>query len=89
MYIFAARRKLGNFYTSHRGLILKIPTEGTPEQVQAEKLLAIFDGRVPLYYYFADTEKYTRRPYENGVDVNEPLINELKRVLGEENVVFQ
>ena len=72
-----------------RGLFLKFPKEGTPEQTQAEKLLAIFDGRVPLYYYFADTGKYVQQPYERSVDVNEPLINELKRVLGEENVVFQ
>ena len=71
------------------GLFLKFPTEGTPEQIQAEKLLAIFDGRVPLYYYFADTGKYVHQPYERSVDVNEPLINELKRLLGEENVVFQ
>ena len=71
------------------GLFLKFPTEGTPEQVQAEKLLAMFDGRVPLYYYFADTGKYVHQPYERSVDVNEPLINELKRLLGEENVVFQ
>lgn len=71
------------------GLFLKFPTEGTPEQAQAEKLLAIFDGRVPLYYYFADTGKYAHQPYERSVDVNEPLLNELKRVLGEENVVFQ
>ena len=71
------------------GLFLKFPTEGTPEQVQAEKLLAIFDGRVPLYYYFADTGKYVHQPYERSVDVNEPLINELKRLLGKENVVFQ
>lgn len=71
------------------GLFLKFPTEGTPEQAQAEKLLAIFDGRVPLYYYFADTGKYAHQPYEHSVDVNEPLLNELKRVLGEENVVFQ
>lgn len=71
------------------GLFLKFPTEGTTEQVQAEKLLAIFDGRVPLYYYFADTGKYVHQPYERSVDVNEPLINELKRLLGEENVVFQ
>ena len=73
----------------HSGLFLKFPTEGTPEQIQAEKLLSIFDGRVPLYYYFADTGKYVHQPYEHSVDVNEPLINELKRVLGEENVVFQ
>ena len=71
------------------GLFLKFPTEFTPEQAQAEKLLAIFDGITPLYYYFADTGKYVLQPSDRSVDVNEPLINELKRVLGEENVVFQ
>ena len=71
------------------GLFLKFPTEFTPEQAQTEKLLAIFDGRTPLYYYFADTGKYVLQPSDRSVDVNEPLINELKRVLGEENVVFQ
>jgi DNA polymerase-3 subunit alpha len=71
------------------GLFLKFPTESTPEQLQAEKLLAIFDGRVPLYYYFEDTGKYVRQPNDRNVDVNEPLIIELKRLLGEENVVFQ
>ena len=71
------------------GLFLKFSTEFTPEQAQAEKLLAIFDGRPPLYYYFADTGKYVLQPSDRSVDVNEPLINELKRVLGEENVVFQ
>lgn len=71
------------------GLFLKFPCEGTDEQVRAEKFLSIFDGRVPLYYYFADSGKYVHRPPDCSVDVNEPLLNELKRILGEENVVFQ
>ena len=72
-----------------RGLFLKFPTQGTPEQLQAEKLLAIFDGNVPLFYYFADTKKYVPQPMNRAVDVNAPLVDELKKVLGEENVVFQ
>lgn len=71
------------------GLFLKFPCEGTDEQISAEKFLSIFDGRVPLYYYFADSGKYVHQPPERSVDVNEPLLNELKRILGEENVVFQ
>jgi len=71
------------------GLFLRFSSENTPEQLQAEKLLAIFDGRTPLYYYFIDTKKYVTMPPERFVDVNEPLIAELKRLLGDENVVSQ
>ena len=85
----AAKETSASTKKKRSGLFLKFPTESTPEQAQAEKLLAIFDGRTPLYYYFADTGKYVLQPSDRSVDVNEPLINELKRVLGEENVVFQ
>lgn len=71
------------------GLFLRFPSEGCPEQLQAEKLLSIFDGRTPLYYYFADKKEYKNLPSTCFVDVNEPLIDELKKVLGEENVVLR
>lgn len=72
-----------------RGLFLKFTSKDTPEQVQAEKLLTIFDGNVPLFYYYSDTKKYEQLPQSRSVYVNDPLINELKRLLGDENVVFQ
>lgn len=72
-----------------RGLFLKFSTEGTEQQTKAEKLLAIFDGNIPLYYYFSDTQKYVPLPRERAVNVNEPLLRELERILGKENVVFQ
>ena len=72
-----------------KGLFLRFSSEKCPEQVQVEKLLAIFDGRTPLYYYFMDTKKYVPMPFDRFVDVNEPLTTELKNVLGEENVVLQ
>ena len=71
------------------GLFLRFSSEGCPEQLQAEKLLAIFEGRTPLYYYFADKKEYRNMPFERFVDVNEPLLDELKKVLGEENVVLR
>lgn len=71
------------------GLFLRFSSEGCPEQKQAEKLLAIFDGRTPLYYYFTDKNEYKTMPVNCFVDVNEPLISELKNVLGEENVVLR
>lgn len=72
-----------------RGLFLKFPNKDCPELIQAEKLLAIFDGNTPLYYYFADTKEYKKLDLKRFVDVNEPLINELRRVLGDGNVVLQ
>ena len=71
------------------GLFLRFACEDCPEKVQAEKLLNIFDGRTPLYYYYNDTGKYVPQPSDRYVDVNEPLLNELKRVLGDKNVVLQ
>ncbi len=71
------------------GLFLRFPSEGCPEQIQAEKLLSIFEGRTPLYYYFADKKEYRNLPSSSFVDINEPLVDELKKVLGEENVVLR
>ena len=71
------------------GLFLRFSTEGCAEQKQAEKLLAIFEGKTPLYYYFNDKKEYRTMPVSAFVDVNEPLITELKEVLGDENVVLR
>ena len=71
------------------GLFLRFSSENSSELIQAEKLLSIFDGRTPLYYYFADKKEYRNLPFERFVDVNEPLLDELKKVLGEENVVLR
>ena len=71
------------------GLFLRFSSKGCPEQIQAEKLLTIFEGRTPLYYYFADKKEYRNMPFECFVDVNEPLLDELRKVLGEENVVLR
>lgn len=81
--------KQDNVKKKRSGLFLRFSSENSPEKLQTEKLLAIFDGRTPLYYYYLDTKKYVPMPFDRFVDVNEPLINELKRVLGDENVVLQ
>ena len=54
----------------------------------AEKFLRIFEGNTRLYYYYTDTKQYDPRPVECCVDVNEPLLGELRRILGDENVAF-
>ncbi len=69
------------------GLFLRVPSESSELTARAENLLAIFDGNTPAYFYYNDSKKYSSGAI--AVDVNEPLIKELKRILGSENVVFQ
>ena len=71
-----------------RGLFLRLPTADCPERVLAEKFMRIFEGNTRLYYYYTDTGKYDPRPADCCVDVNVPLLGELRRILGSENVAF-
>ena len=72
------------------GLFLRFPSADCPELVQANKLLAIFDGgATPVYFYFSDTGKYIAMPVNEHIAMNEPLANELKRVIGDDNVVIR
>ena len=41
-------------------LFLRFDTASSPQIEYCRKLLNIFDGAVPLYYYFADTKEYKR-----------------------------
>lgn len=69
------------------GLFLRVPSENSELTARAENLLAIFDGNTPAYFYYNDSKKYSSNAV--AVDVNDPLLKELKRILGAENVVFQ
>ena len=71
------------------GLFLRFKFEGCEEQLAAEKFLTIFEGRTPLYYYFSDKNEYRTLPQSAFVDVNQPLLEELQRLLGEANVVLR
>ena len=53
---------------------------------KVKNLLAIFEGPTPVYVYFADTKKLTCAARSMWVMVNDPLLEELKKLLGEESV---
>ncbi len=76
--------------TSHRrrGLFLRLPTERCPERTACEKFMRIFEGNTRLYYYCMDTKQYIPMPVQYCVDVNAPLLGELRRILGAENVAY-
>ncbi len=71
------------------GLYLKVPSKDSPEYRRATLLTSIFDGKTPLYLFYGDTRKLNLAPPGLWVDVNEPLLGELRRQLGEENVVVR
>ncbi len=69
------------------GLFLRVPSAESELTARARNLLSIFDGSTPAYFYYNDSKKYSSQAI--AVDINDPLLNELKRILGAENVVFQ
>ena len=63
-----------------KGLFLRFDTSDTPQIECCRKLLAIFDGNTPLYYYFSDSKKYKKNPLMHGIDVNTVLLRELRKM---------
>lgn len=72
-----------------KGIFLRFDNENDERIKKVEQYLAIFDGNCPVYYYFNDTKKYVLLPREQFISQNEPLIRELKHLLGDDNVVLR
>lgn len=65
---------------------LKLSNMETENFKKAKNLLEIFDGTTPVILYLTDTKKQLMAPKSLWVDVNEVLIRELKKVLGDDSV---
>ena len=70
-------------------IFLKFSDENDSRINIAEEYLSIFDGNTPLYYYYEKDKRYLQQPSDRGVYINEPLVTELKKLLGENNVAVQ
>jgi len=71
------------------GLFLRIPYSGCEEQLETQKILDVFEGNTPLYFYFIDKKEYRLQPRTKWIDMNDIMISELNRILGRENVVIR
>ena len=71
------------------GLYVKVKNNDVPEYHKAKNLISIFDGNEPVYFYFEETKSLVLAPRSLWVDVNEVLIMELKRQVGEKAVVLK
>ena len=71
------------------GLYLKFPHADDPRLKKAMQYIAVFDGRTNVFLYFADTKTLRKAPSSFAVDINDVLLRELRRLLGEENVAIR
>ena len=70
-----------------QGLLLLIDTVGSAQDKKVRNLLSIFEGNIPVYLYYNDTHaKYVSA---RGVDVNMPMLSELRLLLGEKGVLLK
>ena len=68
------------------GLYLKFASESDAAVNKAKTITSIFEGDMPLYLYFEDEKKYHKMPKCEFVEVNDTMLAELKRLLGDKNV---
>ena len=69
-----------------QSLYIKVPSRESQEFEIAKRLIDIFDGRTPVYFYIENDKKVLRAPSDLWVELNEVLLNELKNRLGDENI---
>ncbi|MDQ5983056.1 MAG: DNA polymerase III subunit alpha [Eubacteriales bacterium SKADARSKE-1] len=74
---------------AHAGLYIKVKNKDCDEYKKAENMISIFDGNTPVYFFFEENKKLLLAPKKFWVDPANILIFELKRQLGEQNVVLK
>ncbi|MBQ8431765.1 MAG: DNA polymerase III subunit alpha [Clostridia bacterium] len=73
--------------SSARRLFLRVPGEKTAASLKALNLVELFEGRFPVFFYYADEKRYQREPM--GMELSDYVLRQLRELLGEENVILQ
>ncbi len=68
------------------GLYLKVSSKSGDDCRKAVNMIRVFEGTTPVSFRYSDTGA-AERAVKLSVELNEVLIRELKRLLGEDNVV--
>ena len=68
-------------------LFLRVPDLNGMAYRKAKNLVDIFEGTTPVVFYNASDAKYSA--YSAGIELSEFLLEELRRLLGKENVVLK
>ncbi|MBR1761897.1 MAG: DNA polymerase III subunit alpha [Eubacterium sp.] len=72
--------------SKRQGLFLKFTSKDDERLEKARVVTSIFEGDMPLYFYFEDEKKYHLQRQSDFVEVNETMLSELRRILGDGNV---
>ena len=70
------------------GLYLRFNCASDKNINKAKIITSIFEGDLPLYFYYLDEKRYEKMKSEDFVSVNKTMLDELKRLLGNENVAL-
>ncbi len=70
------------------GLYLRVPSKESREFIKSEQYLDIFEGEMPVYFFFQDSGKLVCTPQRMWITFNKPLYFQLGVILGEENVAL-
>ncbi|MGN0550541.1 MAG: DNA polymerase III subunit alpha [Acutalibacteraceae bacterium] len=82
-------RKENTKKTGQKILYLRMKSRNSTEYKKAENLISIFDGASPVIFVLTGEKKQLKAPRSLYVDINDVLIKELKRQIGEENVAIK
>ena len=74
---------------SPKRLFLRLPSKDSRECKYADRLLAVFDGTFPVSYYYTDKKEYEHLPKNRWIMLNDVMLDELRRVLGDDSVVLR
>ena len=74
---------------SNPGLYLKVKDMNWEPYIKAMKYIEVFDGPHNVYIYDLSRKKLVRAPVRYNVDINDILIRELKKLLGDGNVAIK
>ena len=69
----------------NKGIYFKLRNSDCEEYQKIQHVLDVFEGSTPVYYYFTDTGKLVRHQGRL-CEINNSMLRELKRIIGEENV---
>ena len=68
-------------------LFLRVPDRESREFVKAVNIIDIFDGYTQVVFYRMDEKSYFT--YSSGIALSEFVMNELRAILGEDNVIYK
>ena len=72
---------------THTRLFLRVPDATGSVFCKALNLVELFDGDFPAYFYFADEKRYDVTPH--GISMSDYVLEQLCRLLGEDNVILK